>query len=112
MTANTRFLCNVIARRARCRASAVHSGQNLQDDLDLTPLDLVLVAIEVEEASGIDIPVDALEYVETVSDLLQFFRRALSTRNLADDARSSVHATAAQKPGRRAKAACRPPFPS
>jgi acyl carrier protein len=73
-----RFVRTTIARHAGRPASALHPGDNLENDLDLTPLELVLIAIEVEEAAGIDIPVEGLASLETLGELMRFFSRALS----------------------------------
>jgi hypothetical protein len=73
-----RFVRNTIARHAGRPASALHAHDRLEDDLDLTPLELVLIAIEVEEAAGSDIPVEGLASVETLGHLMRFFSRALS----------------------------------
>jgi acyl carrier protein len=73
-----RFVRNTIARHVGCPASALHPGASLEHDLDLTPLELVLIAIEIEEAAEIDIPVEGLASVETLGQLMRFFSRALS----------------------------------
>jgi hypothetical protein len=72
------FVRNTLARHAGCPASALHPGQRLEDDLDLTPLELVLIALEVEEAVGVGIAVEGLASVVTVGELMGFFRRAVS----------------------------------
>jgi acyl carrier protein len=73
-----RFVRKTIARRAGRPASSLHADDNLEDDLDLTPLELVLIAIDIEEAAGIDIPVEGLASVKTLGQLMRFFSRALS----------------------------------
>jgi hypothetical protein len=73
-----RFVRNTIARHTGRPASALHPCDSLEHDLDLTPLELVLIAIEIEEVAEIDIPVEGLASVETLSQLMRFFSRALS----------------------------------
>jgi len=45
------------------------STQSLEDDLGLDPLDLVLIALSLEEDVGVEFPVALLETVKTVGDL-------------------------------------------
>ena len=72
------FVRSTLARRAGCPTSALHPGHRLEDDLDLTPLELVLIALEIEEAVGVAIAVEGLASVETVGELMSYFSRALS----------------------------------
>jgi acyl carrier protein len=67
-----------LARRAGRPASDLHPGHRLEDDLDLSPLELVLLAREIEDALGVGIAVDGLTYAETVGELMGFFSRAIS----------------------------------
>jgi hypothetical protein len=78
MTTDLRLVRNAITRHTGRPASALHRSDRLEHDLDLTPLELVLIAIEVEEAAGTDIPVEGLASVETLGHLMRFFSRALS----------------------------------
>jgi len=67
-----------LAHYAGRPAKALHPRLRLEADLDLMPLELVLVATEIEEAVGMEVPVEGLASVETVADLMRFFRRALA----------------------------------
>jgi acyl carrier protein len=52
-------------------ATAIGEWQSLDQDLDLDPLDLVLVVLRIEEAVGGCFPVGDLERVVTVHDLVE-----------------------------------------
>lgn len=54
------------------------STQTLEDDLGLDPLDLVLIALRLEEDVGVEFPVALLEDVKTVGDLDGLVRSWLS----------------------------------
>jgi acyl carrier protein len=53
-------------------ADTIRDGHHLARDLDLTPLELVLVALDIEEAEGVQIAVEELAAVETVGDLTRY----------------------------------------
>ncbi len=78
----------ILARRAGCLASALHPGHRLEDDLDLGPLELALIAREIEEDVGVVIPLGGLHLVETVGELMAYFSRALSRRRRSGSFRS------------------------
>jgi acyl carrier protein len=78
MRTDMQLVRTTLARHAGCPATALHPGHSLEHDLDLTPLELVLIAVEIEEAVGIRIPVEGLASVQTVGELMGFFSRALS----------------------------------
>jgi hypothetical protein len=69
-----------LARRLDCDVSRIHPWQDLEVDLDLTPLELILVALDIEEIEGVDLPVEALGSVRTVGDLFSFFSHAMARR--------------------------------
>jgi acyl carrier protein len=77
-----------IIRHTGLPASGLHARLRLDADLDLTPLELVLIALEIEEAVGMAISVDGLESVDTVADLMRYFRRALSAARHSGSLRS------------------------
>ena len=64
-----------LANHLKCHPSMIRVGQRLERDLDLTPLELVLVALEVEELEGVHVPPSELTGLETVGDLLSLFAR-------------------------------------
>jgi len=76
-----------LARYAGRSAHSLHPRLRVEADLDLTPLQLVLLAIDIEEVVGTRVPVEGLASVETVGDLMRFFRRALSPARRSDSLR-------------------------
>jgi acyl carrier protein len=64
-----------LARHLDREPSAIHDWQRVEEDLDLTPLELVLVALELEE-EDVRVPFEQLAAVRTVGDLLALFARA------------------------------------
>jgi acyl carrier protein len=67
----------VIAHRTGCDVAQIHPWQRLEEDLDMTPLELVLVALEIEDIEGVEIDVSGMENVRRVGDLCRFFERRL-----------------------------------
>lgn len=78
MNSAMRLVRKTIAHYAGRPAKDLHPALRLEADLELTPLELVLIATEIEEAAGVEVAVAELACVETVADLMRFFRRALS----------------------------------
>lgn len=66
----------LLAHHLQIEPSSIRTWQRLDEDLDLTPLELVLIALEVEEIEGAAIPLDALDRVGTVAEFVQFLSRA------------------------------------
>ncbi len=56
----------------------IHAWQHLEDDLDLTPLELVLLTVELEAAEGVEVSVEDLAAVETVGQLVAALRRLVA----------------------------------
>jgi acyl carrier protein len=74
---------STLAHHLECQESTLSAQQLLLEDLDLTPLELVIIAVEVEEIAEIALPFEQLEGVRTVGDLLGFFARAEARRPIA-----------------------------
>jgi acyl carrier protein len=74
------IVLETIARHLGCSPVGLREDLHLERDLELTPLELVLIACELEEACGRQIPVEGLEDVETVGELTAFFTAASSMR--------------------------------
>ena len=70
-----------LATHLHVAPGAVRDSQRLAADLELTPLDLVWIAMRVEalSVSG-DFPVESLREIETVGDLVAVFQRWAETR--------------------------------
>jgi acyl carrier protein len=75
-----------LAQHLDCDPGRIHAWQHLEVDLDLTPLELILIALEIEDAEGIDLPVDALDAVTTVGDFQAFVSFAVARHREADRA--------------------------
>lgn len=56
--------------------SRARRWQHLKNDLDVTPMEIELVALEVEQLIGVTLPLEELVTVHTVGDLLTFFFHA------------------------------------
>ncbi len=54
---------------------AVEPVQRLRRDLGLLPLDLVLIALSLEDVASARLPIEHLDSVETVGQLASFLRR-------------------------------------
>jgi acyl carrier protein len=68
----------VLARHVRPDITPVQAWHSLKDDLHLTPLELVVVALEIEEAGQVDVSVEELATADTVGDLVRWFSKAAS----------------------------------
>jgi acyl carrier protein len=79
-----------LARHLDRDESTIRPSQRLDEDLDLTPLELVLVALDVEEIEDVTIPLEQLEAARTVGELLRFFARAVARARHAGGADKRV----------------------
>jgi hypothetical protein len=59
----------VLARHLGRPKSTIHPWLDLEDDLDMSGLDVILVALEVGGTEGIEVDVTGLELVHTVAEL-------------------------------------------
>ncbi len=73
----TLVMRGLLARHLGRSPESIHARHSLEDDLDLTPLELVLVAGELEEIEGVELDVTGLSTVQRVSDLYAYVRRAV-----------------------------------
>lgn len=71
---------HALALHLEVPAASLKLGDRLAEDLGLDPLDVVLVTLRLEELESVELPVAALETVETVGDLAAFVRRRASSR--------------------------------
>ncbi len=91
----------VLAHHLDCDAGEIRPWQNLEADLDLTPLELILIALEIEESEGVDLPVEALDSVATVGDFVAFVAFAVARHQGAGEAHpgpSERHGQGAMSP--------------
>ncbi len=63
-----------LALHLRIDPEYIIEEQRLKEDLSLDPLDLVLVALRLEEIGNREFPVDSLANVETVADFVDAVR--------------------------------------
>jgi len=76
---------HVLAHHLGRPSSTIHPWQDLERDLEMTPLEVVLVALEIEAAEDVDIDIDiaGLDGVRTVRDLSTFFAREVARARCA-----------------------------
>lgn len=63
----------IVAAHLELPPQAISSEQHLERDLDLMPLDVVLVALKLEDEAQMQISEEQLDQVETVDDLGRLF---------------------------------------
>lgn len=71
---------HALALHLEVPATSLALDDRLAEDLGLDPLDVVLVTLRLEELESVELPVAALESVDTVRDLVAFVRRRASSR--------------------------------
>jgi len=67
----------VVARHAGVSARSIQAWQRLEEDLDLTQLELSLIALEIEDAIDVELPAERFTPLETVGDLSAFVARSV-----------------------------------
>lgn len=78
MSAVTLSLLQVLAHHAGRKLSSIRPSHDLEADLNLTPLEVVLVALEVECAEDVNLDLEGLEEVKTVSELSAYLVRSVA----------------------------------
>jgi acyl carrier protein len=68
----------LLAHHARHGQGDLHVWQHLSRDLHLTPLDLALIACELEDAEGVEVPVEDLANLHTVGELVSSLQRVVA----------------------------------
>lgn len=63
----------IVAAHLELPPQAISREQHLERDLDLMPLDVVLVALKLEDQAQMQISEEQLDQVETVDDLSRLF---------------------------------------
>ena len=69
-------VCAAIARHLNVEPDAIGQSQDVARDLEIDPLDLILITLALEEREQVDIPVEALRSVSLVADLTATLRAA------------------------------------
>ncbi len=85
----TRRVCDVVARHLQVEPNAIDARKTLQKDLELDPLDLVLIALRIEELEQIEFPIAHLEHVRTVGDIVTIVRLTHASEDDAPVSRDS-----------------------
>jgi acyl carrier protein len=70
MASNYAVVRSILARHLGRYATEIRPWQHVEHDLDMTPLELTLIAAELEDAADIAIAADDLARVATVGDLV------------------------------------------
>jgi acyl carrier protein len=74
------MVCDVVARHLDVDRRAIDLRKTVDRDLELDPLDLVLIAIRIEELADLEFPIARLESVHTIEDLTKIARAAYASR--------------------------------
>jgi acyl carrier protein len=64
----------VIALHMQVSPATITYRSHLQRDLELDPLDLVLIALRIEDIKAVEFPIARLEGAQTVADLTKIVR--------------------------------------
>jgi hypothetical protein len=75
-----------VARHAQRDVPVLFHWLRLEHDLDLTPLELVLLALEIDEATGVEVAPEDLALAGTVGELVSLFVHAKNQKNHSDSA--------------------------
>jgi acyl carrier protein len=85
MKSRTEIARRLLARGIDCdMSSAIPLSLHLERDLGLSPLKLVLVALDIEAEADITLPVEELADVETVGEFLSFVSRVVAREASSD----------------------------
>jgi len=64
----------VVARHLQVSPTTLTARTHVHRDLELDPLDLVLIALRIEGLEGMEFPIARLERVRTIADLVGIVR--------------------------------------
>jgi acyl carrier protein len=67
-----------LARHIRRDIGTVRTWHFLDGDLHLTPLELVIIALEIQDAAGVEVSLDELATLETVGDFFMCLSRTFA----------------------------------
>ncbi|TFF20536.1 acyl carrier protein [Jiella endophytica] len=73
-------ICAVIARHLAIERDEVSEGARLVETLGADSLDIVELAIELEEEFGVELKDEAVEHIVTVSDVVTAVEDAIARR--------------------------------
>jgi hypothetical protein len=90
MRSTSSVVLHVLAHHAKRPIATLRRWHALDRDLDMTPLEIVLVALEIEDILDVDLDVDGLDRARTVGELAnllsQEVARAQRTPRLLESA--------------------------
>jgi acyl carrier protein len=78
MKSTNEIVRDVLAHHLNRDASEVQPEKHLERDLDLSPMELALVALELEEIEEVTLPAHGLGSIQTVADLFALVSRAIA----------------------------------
>src|ERR1700683_2469292 len=87
----------ILARHLGRPKSTIHPWLDLENDLDMTALDVILVALKVGGADGVEVDATGLELVHTVAELSAFLTEPAGKSRVPSTARWSLGAADATR---------------
>src|SRR5262249_45395717 len=66
-----------VAQHLDVQSTEIRSTHRFERDLGLRPLDVVLIALRLEEVQNVELPIDGLDAVYKVADLTALLRAVL-----------------------------------
>jgi hypothetical protein len=78
---------DVLAHHLGRPPATIHAWQDLERDLDMSPLEVALMAVEIERMEEVELDVKGLPDARTVGDLVRLFAREVDR---ARDARGDI----------------------
>lgn len=69
-------LRDILGEYVKCERNEITADSELRGDLGLSSLDLVSVAVAVEEKLGVEIPDRQVNMLRTVGDVIKFLENA------------------------------------
>jgi acyl carrier protein len=70
-----------VAQHLDVQSSDIRPTHHLERDLGLHPLDIVLIALRLEEVEHVELPIDELNDVHKVADLTGLLRAVIANDN-------------------------------
>lgn len=73
----------LLAHHLNRHPASILASQRLGRDLDVTPLELVLIALDLEDIAGVAVPIEQLGQVDTVGELMSFLEATVTHQRRA-----------------------------
>ena len=71
-------ISEIMATTFEIESSQIHAETRLVEDLDLDSIDLVELAMQLQEVTQLDVQVDELRTVQTIDDVLQVIQKTMT----------------------------------